>query len=84
MFRRDVQKEQGISLPKDAFELSDYVSDQDDHRSISGYVFILNGEAVVWSSKKQPVIFLLATKIEFISIVYCAYQAVWMRIVLES
>jgi hypothetical protein len=39
-----------------AFSDSDYVGDQDDHRSTSGYVLMLNGGAVGWSLKKQPVV----------------------------
>jgi len=33
---------------------SDWVGDQRDHRSISGYVYNMAGAAVSWSSKKQP------------------------------
>ncbi|XP_068336581.1 secreted RxLR effector protein 161-like [Pyrus communis] len=31
---------------------SDYVGDQDDRKSTSGYVFMMNSGAVSWSSKK--------------------------------
>jgi len=65
------------------FEFSDYAGDQNDRRSISGYIFTFSGGAVTWSSKKQLVISLSATETEFISAAHCACQAVWMKRVLE-
>jgi hypothetical protein len=33
---------------------ADYAGDPDTRRSTSGYVFILNGGGVTWSSRRQP------------------------------
>jgi len=55
-----------------AFSDSDYVGDQDDRRSTFGYVFMLNGGAVGWSLKKQPVVSLSTIEAEFISAAHCA------------
>ena len=55
------------------FSDNDYVSDQDDCRSTSKYVFMLSGGAVAWSSKKQPMVSLSTTKAEFIFAAHCAY-----------
>lgn len=66
-----------------AFSDSDYAGDIDDRRSTSGYVFIMNGGAVAWSSKKQPMVTLSTTEAEFISAASCACQGVWMRRVLS-
>jgi len=66
-----------------AYSDNDYAGDQDDLRSISGYVFMLSEGAVAWSSKKQPVVSLSTTRAEFISAAHYACQAVWMRRVLE-
>ena len=35
---------------------SDYAGDVDDSKSTSGYVFLMSGGAVAWSSRKQPIV----------------------------
>lgn len=44
------------------FNDSDYASDLEDRKSTYGYVFLLSGVAVSWSSKKQPVVTLYTTE----------------------
>ena len=44
------------------FNDSDYASDLEDRKSTYGYVFLLSGIAVSWSSKKQPVVTLYTTE----------------------
>ncbi|KAB2636175.1 hypothetical protein D8674_026709 [Pyrus ussuriensis x Pyrus communis] len=63
---------------------SDYAGDQDDRKSTSGYVFMVNMGAVSWSSKKQPVVTLSTTEAEFIAAASSACQVVWLRRILES
>ena len=63
---------------------SDYARDQDDRRSTSGYVFMLGTGAVLWSSKKQPIVSLSTTEAEFIAATACACQAIWLRRILEE
>ncbi|KAK0603198.1 hypothetical protein LWI29_002398 [Acer saccharum] len=67
-----------------AFTDSDYAGDLEDRKSTSGYVFILSGGAVSWSSKKQPIVTLSTTEAEFVAAADCACQAVWMRRILEK
>ncbi|BBH04594.1 Leucine-rich receptor-like protein kinase family protein [Prunus dulcis] len=50
----------------------DYVGDQDDRMSTSGY-------AVAWSSKKQPIVTLSTIEAEFVAAASCACQAIWLR-----
>ncbi|KAL8123001.1 hypothetical protein AgCh_011103 [Apium graveolens] len=66
------------------FTDSDYAGDVDDRKSTSGYVFLINGVAVAWSSKKQPIVTLSTTEAEFIATASCACQAVWMRRILQE
>jgi len=66
------------------FSDSDYAGDLDDHKSTSGYVFLLSGAAVSWSSKKQPVVTLSTTEAEFIAAAACACQGIWLRRILEE
>ncbi|XP_068666352.1 secreted RxLR effector protein 161-like [Aristolochia californica] len=63
---------------------SDYVGDIDERKNISGYVFMLGSSAVSWSSKKQPVVTLSTTEAKFIAATSCAYQAIWIRRILEN
>ena len=41
---------------------SDHAGDRDDRRSTSGYVFILQGAAVLWKSNKQTMVTLSSTE----------------------
>ncbi|WKA06735.1 hypothetical protein VitviT2T_024621 [Vitis vinifera] len=67
-----------------AFTDSDYADDLEDRKSTSGYVFMLSSGAVSWSSRKQPVVSLSTTEVEFIAATSCACQAIWMRRILEK
>lgn len=57
------------------FTDSDYAGDLDDRKSTSGYVFVMNGGVVSWSSKKQPVVTLSTTEAEYIAAVACDCQS---------
>jgi hypothetical protein len=62
---------------------SDYAGDLDDRKSTSGYLFMLGGGAVSWSSKKQPIVTLSTTEAEFVAAASCACQSIWLRSVLK-
>ncbi|PRQ45106.1 putative RNA-directed DNA polymerase [Rosa chinensis] len=66
------------------FTDSDYAGDLEDRKSTFGYVFMLSGGAVAWSSKKQPIVTLSTTEAEFVAAAACACQAVWMRRILDK
>ena len=61
---------------------SGYAGDLEDRKSTLGYVFLLSSGAVSWSSRKQPVVSLSTTEVEFIVAVLCACQAIWLKRVL--
>lgn len=61
---------------------SDYAGDLDDRRSTSGFVFLIAGGVVSWSSKKQPIVALSTTEAEYIAAVSCATQGIWIMRVL--
>jgi len=52
---------------------------QEHQHSMLGYVFMIDGGAVSWSSKKQPVIALLTTEAEYIMTTHAAKEALWLR-----
>ena len=51
---------------------------------MSGYVFHLGLGAISWSLKKQPIVALSTTEVEYIAATSCATQAVWLRKILEE
>lgn len=63
---------------------SDYAGDVTDRKSTSGYVFMLSGGTVAWSSKKQPIVALSTTEAEYMAASSCACQVIWMRRVLKE
>ena len=52
---------------------------QEHRRAISGYVFMIDGGAVSWSSKKQELVTLSTTEAEYVAATHAAKEAVWLR-----
>ncbi len=46
---------------------ADWGGDLEDRRSTTGFVFIIGGGAISWSSKRQPTIALSTTKAEYMA-----------------
>nr|GFA52326.1 retrotransposon protein, putative, Ty1-copia subclass [Tanacetum cinerariifolium] len=53
--------------------------DKDDTKSQTGYVFVINGGAVDWKSKKQTTIALHSAQPEYVATSEAAMEAVWIR-----
>ena len=49
-----------------------------DALSINGYVAILGGGSVAWSSKKQQMIALSAMEVEYMALIEGAKQLIWL------
>ncbi|CAA7052583.1 unnamed protein product [Microthlaspi erraticum] len=73
----------GYELKVIAYTDSDYAGDVKDRKSTSGYVFLLSGAAVCWSSRKQVVVTLSSTEAEYVAATSCACHCVWFKGVLE-
>ncbi|GJZ77149.1 hypothetical protein Tco_0641821 [Tanacetum coccineum] len=56
-----------------------FETDRDDMKSQTGYVFVLNGGAVVWKSSKKSTTAQHATEAEYIDASEAAKEAVWIR-----
>jgi len=54
-------------------------SSQDHRRAISGYVFMIDGGAVSWSSKKQELVTLSTTEAEYVATTHAVKEALWLR-----
>jgi hypothetical protein len=52
---------------------------QEHRRAISGYVFMVDGGAVSWSSKKQELVTLSTTEAEYVAQTHATKEAVWLR-----
>ena len=52
---------------------------QEHRRVISGYVFLVDGGAVSWSSKKQELVTLSTTEADYVAATHAAKEAIWIR-----
>ena len=52
---------------------------QEHRRAILGYVFMVDGGAVSWSSKKQELVTLSMTEAEYVAQTHAAKEAVWLH-----
>jgi hypothetical protein len=58
---------------------ADWANDINDHRSISGHVFILGGAAISWSARKQQIIAQSTTEAEYVAGALATNEAIWLR-----
>lgn len=62
-----------------AYSDSDWAGDLDDRKSTSGYVIKLNGNTVIWNSKKQKTPALSSAEAEYMAMVEVGKELKWMR-----
>ena len=62
-----------------AYADADYWGCRDTRRSTSGYVFMMAGGAVTWSSKCQATVVLSTVEAEYVLMSRCAQQMLWMH-----
>jgi hypothetical protein len=63
-----------------AFGYSDAsFTNADNHKSISGYVFLSHRGAITWGSKKQAIIALSSTEAEYVALSEASREAMWLR-----
>jgi hypothetical protein len=66
-------------LSPHAFVDADYGGCRDTHHLTSGYIFLMAGGPVTWSSKRQTTVALSTVKAEYIAMSHCAQQMAWMH-----
>jgi hypothetical protein len=54
-------------------------SSQEHRHAISRYIFLMNGGAVSWSSKKQNLVTLFTAKSKYVAATYTAKEALWLH-----
>jgi hypothetical protein len=62
-----------------AYADADYGGCRDTKRSTSGYVFLMSGGPVTWSSKRQATVALSTVEAEYVAMSRCAQQMKWMQ-----
>ena len=63
---------------------ADYASCVDDQKSTTGYVFIVCGAPVSWSSKKQPIVATSTVEAEYIAAFSAVQEAIWLKQLLKE
>lgn len=58
---------------------ADWATDTEDRRSCSGYIFIFQGAAISWCSKRQSTIALSSTEAEYMSLATATQEAIWLK-----
>ena len=53
-------------------------SSQEHCHAISGYMFLMNGGAISWFSKKQSLVTLSTAESEYVAAMYAAKEALWL------
>jgi hypothetical protein len=74
----------GSSTELEAYCDADYAGDIDTRRSTTGYVFVMNGGATSWNSKRQPTVAASTTEAEYMAAAAAVKEGLWMRKLLES
>ncbi|UYV79065.1 hypothetical protein LAZ67_17000981, partial [Cordylochernes scorpioides] len=75
--RKDVIKLIGYSN-------ADFAGDIDTRRSTSGYIFLLAGGPVTWTSQRQSVVALSTTEAEYIAASMASREAVWLKLLIKE
>lgn len=67
-----------------AFVDADWASDINDRRSTTGFVFLISGGAISWSSKKQTSVALSSTEAEYMAAAAATKEAIWLKTFLSE
>ncbi|GKB95219.1 hypothetical protein Tco_0981356 [Tanacetum coccineum] len=69
---------------KSQVDFSKILTNKDNTKSQTGYVFVLNSGSMDWKSAKQSTTAMSLTKVEYIAVVEASMEAVWMRKLIDG
>jgi len=75
--------EYGTSNRSGGYSDADWGS-ENDRKSVGGYLFLLNGGAISWASKKQKSIALSTTEAEYMAMTQAAKEILWLQVLLDE
>ncbi|XP_055848470.1 uncharacterized protein LOC129913695 [Episyrphus balteatus] len=58
---------------------ADYAGDVDERKSITGYIFKMQGGAISWCSRKQPTVALSTTEAEYMAMSMAIQEVLWLN-----
>ena len=70
---------QGRDLRLRGYSDADWAGDLDEHKSTSGYTFLLGDGAITWCSKKQSCVALSTMESEYVACSTVVQEAIWLR-----
>jgi len=68
----------------DGFSGANWISDSDDTKSTSGYVFTLEGGAITWGSVRKTIIARLIMESNFVAFEMANSKAEWLKNLLAN
>ncbi|XP_072088209.1 secreted RxLR effector protein 161-like [Arachis hypogaea] len=74
----------GKSCQISSFVDSDYAGDLDRRRSMTDYVYKIQGAPVSWRSTLQATVALSTTEVEYMTIAEGVKEALWLRSLLDD
>ncbi|XP_070026188.1 secreted RxLR effector protein 161-like [Nicotiana sylvestris] len=77
-------KYSGFLIVLEGYSDANWISNSDETKSTSGYVFTLSGGAVAWKSAKQTIIVRSAMESEFVALELASNEAEWLKNLLAS
>ena len=66
------------------FSNADFANDVETGRSVTGYVFVMSGGDITWSSQRQKLVTLSTTEAEYVAAATTARELVWLRKLLSE
>ncbi|XP_075083321.1 secreted RxLR effector protein 161-like [Nicotiana tabacum] len=69
----------GFPSSLEGYNDANWISDSDETKSTSGYVFTLGGGAISWKSSKQTIIARSTMELEFVALELAGFEAEWLR-----
>ncbi|XP_062533326.1 uncharacterized protein LOC134202315, partial [Armigeres subalbatus] len=72
------------SSPLIGFVDADWASDQEDRKSVTGFVFKVFGSTVSWASRKQVTVSTSSSEAEYVALSSAVSEAIWLGGLLED